>query len=361
MLLVFLLACLGAVVPTVVYVSIAWWLDRYEMEPWWLLALTFSSALGAVPAIILAMISELAMMQPLLVHQSDGEGSSFGFQPGEQATTVVVITMSVIAPVAEETLKAMPLLFIFFVFRREFDGLLDGLIYGALVGFGFAMTENFLYIFGAGASAGLPAEALVFFLRTIVFGMMHALWSSMFGIGLGIARYARSRTACVLAPCGGLLLGILMHGVHNFSAVSAAQGSDFALPLVVIMFASYALGCVAWLVLVYNRGSRRGSLDSRGTCRGGNRWTAEPPIKPSPADAIGRESPPAGPHCENMASGTPISLATCTSLVPNWGSRNGNWRSIPKKRKTPTKSAACVRRLGKCRKPLPSQKGDARS
>ena len=107
---------------------------------------------------------------------------------------------------------------------------------------------------GAGASAGLPAGALVLFLRTIVFGMLHALWSSMFGIGLGIARYAHSRTMAVLAPCGGLLLGMLMHGVHNFSAVSVAQGSEFVLPMVVIMFASYTLGCIAWLVLVFIAG-----------------------------------------------------------------------------------------------------------
>jgi hypothetical protein len=94
----------------------------------------------------------------------------------------------------------------------------------------------------------------VFLLRTIVFGMMHALWSSMLGIGLAIARYARSRTVAVLAPCGGLLLGILMHAIHNFSGISAAKGGDWAIPLVLIMLSSYALGCAAWFVLVFLAG-----------------------------------------------------------------------------------------------------------
>jgi RsiW-degrading membrane proteinase PrsW (M82 family) len=252
MLLVLLIACLGAVIPTVVYVSIAWWLDRYEKEPLFLLALTF--LWGAIPAVILAAISELAVMLPLIMHGTDGEIPVVGFQQSDQLPTAVMFTVAVVAPLVEETLKAVPLLFIFFVFRREFDGLMDGLLYGALVGFGFAMTENFFYIFVAGATAGLPAELLVFFLRTIVFGMMHALWSSVFGIGLAIARYTRSRRVALLAPCGGLLLGMLMHGIHNFAGVSAAQGSDWTLVLVAIMLGSYGLGCIAWLALVFVAG-----------------------------------------------------------------------------------------------------------
>ena len=101
--------------------------------------------------------------------QAQRRGRGGGAETGEEMTTVMAITASVVAPLVEETLKAVPLLFIFFMFRREFDGLMDGLLYGALVGFGFAMTENFFYIFGTGASSGISAEALVFFLRTIVF------------------------------------------------------------------------------------------------------------------------------------------------------------------------------------------------
>lgn len=254
MFLIFLLAAFGAVLPTVVYVSIAWWLDRYEKEPWWLLALTFFW--GAVPAIILAAVSEWIVMLPVVMIRSGGDLEALANQSGEEMTTVMAITASVVAPLVEETLKAVPLLFIFFMFRREFDGLMDGLLYGALVGFGFAMTENFFYIFGTGASSGISAEALVFFLRTIVFGMMHALWSSMFGVGLAIARYARPRTWGRLAPCGGLMLGMLLHCIHNSSAVTASQGGVWAAVGVSVMLGSYGLGCLVWLALVFIAGRR---------------------------------------------------------------------------------------------------------
>ena len=167
--------------------------------------------------------------------------------------------VALIAPLTEETLKAFPLFFIFIVFRREFDGLMDGLIYGALVGFGFAMTENFIYILGAGVAKGLEAGLAVFFMRTIAFGMMHALWSSMFGVGLGLARYARSKLWAWCAPCGGLFLGMLMHGAHNFSAVMAIPDNGAATPWMAVMITSYFLGCVTWLfiLLIAGRGEAR--------------------------------------------------------------------------------------------------------
>ena len=227
----FIVACLAAAIPTAVYVAIAYWLDRYEKEPWWLIALAF--VWGAVPAIILAAVVELVFSVPLSQVLSDQGVTKF--------------TAAVVAPLVEEPLKALPLLLIFWCFHNEFDGLLDGLIYGALVGFGFAMTENVMYIFGAYAEGGYAGLFGVAFLRVIVLGMMHALWASMFGLGLGIARYARSPLLAWTAPPLGLLLGMTLHAVHNFCAV---MGGFWPL----LMFASYGMGCIGWLVLVFLAG-----------------------------------------------------------------------------------------------------------
>ena len=46
--LVLIVAVLGALIPTIIYVLFIWWLDRYEKEPLWLLALAF--LWGAIPA-----------------------------------------------------------------------------------------------------------------------------------------------------------------------------------------------------------------------------------------------------------------------------------------------------------------------
>lgn len=221
----------AAVVPTTIYVSIAWWLDRYEKEPWWLLGLTF--LWGAVPAIIFALMAEILLDIPIRAIVT-GEGAA-------------IVSAVVVAPVAEELFKAIPLLAIFIIHPREFDGLMDGLLYGALVGFGFAMTENVFYYAGAFTDGGLGDFAVVVFLRAVIFGLNHALFSSMFGLGLGFARYAGNAVVRWMAPLVGLLLAILLHGIHNFFVSVEST-------LFVISLGSDWLGVLLWLMLVYLAG-----------------------------------------------------------------------------------------------------------
>ncbi|MDN5898909.1 MAG: PrsW family intramembrane metalloprotease, partial [Brachybacterium sp.] len=49
------------------------------------------------------------------------------------------------APLVEETSKGLGLLLLMLLARRYFNGPLDGLIYGSLIGGGFAFTENIIY------------------------------------------------------------------------------------------------------------------------------------------------------------------------------------------------------------------------
>jgi RsiW-degrading membrane proteinase PrsW (M82 family) len=57
---------------------------------------------------------------------------------------------SISAPIVEEGIKAAVLFGLFLFFRREFNGVIDGIVYAGCVGLGFAMTENVLY-YGRGA------------------------------------------------------------------------------------------------------------------------------------------------------------------------------------------------------------------
>lgn len=180
----------AAFFPTALYTLVLWWLDRYEKEPIHLLLVTF--VWGAVPALALAVVAELAL---------DGTASSL---LGPQASATIV------APVIEETLKALVLIGLFIFARREFNGVLDGIIYGALVGFGFAMSENILYFIAY-------REQLVgaWLLRSIAFGFNHAFYTSIVGIALGMVRYERRRWVGYVAVPVALWLAILLHALHN--------------------------------------------------------------------------------------------------------------------------------------------------
>lgn len=189
----------AALIPTIFYVVVVWWFDRYEREPLWLLAITF--LWGTVPAIVLALAFEVLFDFPVRLLVT-AQGADF-------------LGAAVLAPAIEEVAKAIPLAAIFLFYRREFDGVLDGILYGALVGFGFAMTENVFYFVGAFLEDGWGGWGVVVFLRAIIFGLNHALFTAVTGAALGYSRYALSRPRRLAAPFLGLAGAIVLHAIHN--------------------------------------------------------------------------------------------------------------------------------------------------
>jgi protease PrsW len=227
-LLIIPLSVLATAVPTAGYVYLVWWLDRYEKEPRWLLAGAF--LWGAVPAVVVALIGELIA------------GVPSGLLGADLAST---IDASLSAPVIEEIAKGIAVLLLFFAFHREFDDVLDGIVYGAMVGFGFAMTENILYFLSAYFAGGIADWGMVVFLRSFVFGLNHALYTSVTGAGLGLVRYSKSIGKRVAIPLLALFLAISLHGIHNLFA----QLNDAVCGAVVVSAISDWIGVLVMLLV----------------------------------------------------------------------------------------------------------------
>jgi RsiW-degrading membrane proteinase PrsW (M82 family) len=199
------LSLAATAVPTLIYTGLVWWCDRYEREPWPLLAATF--LWGAIPAVILSLVIELILDIPLSMLRS--------------STAHDLLAAGGVAPIVEESVKAVALLGLFLLARQEFDNALDGIVYGALVGFGFAMTENVFYFMSVLLEEGWGAWTLVVFLRSVVFGFNHAFFTSLTGIGLGVARMTRHRWLRWSVPILALGAAILFHAVHNVGTTLA--------------------------------------------------------------------------------------------------------------------------------------------
>lgn len=195
-----LISLIAAVLPALIFVFIIYWVDRYEKEPIPLLMATFFW--GAVPSIILGIILGILGTIPFYVLAGEGAGDVLG--------------AVLVAPPVEETLKAMALLAIFFLWRNEIDSLLDGIIYGAMVGMGFAMVENFLYFLNVTGDLGDLGSLIV--LRAFVFGLNHSLFTGMTGLGLAISRLSNKTWVRWTAPVLGWMAAIFLHFVHNLGA-----------------------------------------------------------------------------------------------------------------------------------------------
>jgi RsiW-degrading membrane proteinase PrsW (M82 family) len=235
--LVPVVAILGALIPTFFYVSFVWWLDRYEKEPLWLLSLSF--LWGAIPAAILSALLELALDIPLAAL-------------GDESLMANLASTAINAPLVEESVKGIALIGLVVLFRREFDDVLDGIVYGAMIGFGFAFSENlFAYFLPILTAEGLGAGLANILLRTLVFGFNHAFWTGITGAAVGYARLSRNWGERLLVPVAGWAAAVFLHGVHNAGATLVEQTSCLSLgiSLMVDWGGVFLLLLVAFLVL----------------------------------------------------------------------------------------------------------------
>jgi RsiW-degrading membrane proteinase PrsW (M82 family) len=201
-------------------IAVCFWLDRYEPEPgrYRLAALGW----GAVVAVILSFIAEQLLFS----------------LPG----TNDFVDTAVIAPFVEEAGKGLFLVVVVLFRRSQVHGLLDGIVYAALVGIGFAFVEDILYYTASLSQGGGAALTFTFVLRGVMSPFAHPLFTSALGVGIGIAVSTRSPILRWVAPLLGYLVAVLLHGIWNGSSFWGARGFLIAyaaimLPLLVIVLA----------------------------------------------------------------------------------------------------------------------------
>ena len=130
------------------------------------------------------------------------------------------------APPVEEAAKGLALTVVFFASillgrRRgwyEFQGVTDGLVYGAAVGLGFALGENVYYLIELSRMVGVERAADIVSDRVGILGLGalgHALYTAVFGAGLGLATWVAGRWRKVALATGGFLLATFLHALHN--------------------------------------------------------------------------------------------------------------------------------------------------
>jgi RsiW-degrading membrane proteinase PrsW (M82 family) len=160
-----LLAVYAAPIAIVVYV-----LDLYEREPVPLLVASF--VWGAVAATTLAAIGNAGW--GLVVARLGGPEFAARWAP------------AITGPLVEETLKGIGVVLIVLIARDEVDDLMDGFVYGALCGLGFAVVEDVFYfvsVFGGDLRGVLQG----FFVRVIASGLYsHVLYTGLVGMAIAV-------------------------------------------------------------------------------------------------------------------------------------------------------------------------------
>jgi RsiW-degrading membrane proteinase PrsW (M82 family) len=224
-----------ALPPLVVYLWLPWVIDRYDPEPWWclLLALLWGGiAACGFSALINTEVSEVGVAIG---------GASFGDALGA----------CVSAPIVEEFWKGLAVFGMFYFLRREFDGMVDGVIYATFAALGFAAIENIIYYGHAARQEVLAGREGILLGTFVVRGLLgpwgHPLYTSMTGLGFGMARESNKTWVKWLAPLGGYMFAAFLHSVWNTAATLSNALVLLMLPLwFLFVFAFFVL--VVWLV-----------------------------------------------------------------------------------------------------------------
>jgi len=170
--------------------------DCYDPEPLRLVVRVFLlGALAVIPAAVI----------------------EFPFPPG-------IITSAVVAPVVEEVLKFSVVFYC--VYRLpEFDEPVDGIVYAAAAGLGFAALENCIYVLEGGVAVGI--------IRAVASVPGHMIFSCTWGFALGIAKYrpAPKRGWLITA---GIAAAIFLHAVFNFS-LEVFEGAGLLFILILLV------------------------------------------------------------------------------------------------------------------------------
>jgi RsiW-degrading membrane proteinase PrsW (M82 family) len=145
---------------------------------------------------------------------------------------------AIVGPGVEETLKLMGVVVLFLIASSEFDGVMDGFVYGAMIGLGFTVVEDVSYfIIAAAAVPGAVDQSGpvigTFLLRVGASGLYsHVLFTGL--TGMGFAYLVTQRAVRLRKRLGGAALliaaGVTAHAVWNSPVVdfvlNTGDGSD---------------------------------------------------------------------------------------------------------------------------------------
>ena len=185
---------LSGIIPALIAMWLVDRLDAKRPEPPRLLRLVaLAGMLSTIPAIFLEVIltSQVGgQLQPISITYQGASFQSF-----------------IVAAGVEEACKIAVIYWV--VWRRpEFDERMDGIVYAARAGLGFALVENVLYLLHAHSTGDTIS---IWVQRAVLAVPGHAMWSGMIGYMAARRRFDRAGAGLV----GGYLLAVAFHGGYD--------------------------------------------------------------------------------------------------------------------------------------------------
>ncbi|MCD2201499.1 PrsW family glutamic-type intramembrane protease [Halobacterium sp. KA-4] len=198
-----------SVVPALAMAGFVWKADATKREPIELLVVTFAFGFlfAGFAAILNTVFSGLFL------------GSVTADAPLWIAVLAPALYYFLIVGPVEETVKWLAIRL--YAFRSDrFDAVVDGAVYGAVAGLGFATIENAIYIgrevvmaaSATGGTAAIDVGLQTAAVRTLA-GPGHVIYSAFAGYYLGLAKFNPDDAGPIVVK--GLVIAAVIHATYN--------------------------------------------------------------------------------------------------------------------------------------------------
>jgi RsiW-degrading membrane proteinase PrsW (M82 family) len=190
---------LGAVAPATCYAAALYWAQR---------------GAGRSALVLIGCLLWGAIVAPLL-STSLNDAARVWMEVVSRVGDARQLTATVVAPVVEEIVKACGLL-VLLVFRpTALASVRDGVVCGALIGIGFVLTENLTYLGFAALQGGEAGLARSIYLRGVLAGTNHAIFTATIGAGIGWTRRTPSAGVRMTTLAAAVIAALAQHVAWN--------------------------------------------------------------------------------------------------------------------------------------------------
>ncbi len=174
---------------------------------------------------------------------------------------------AIVAPIDEELYKGAGLVILFLIARDEIDGLMDGLVYGAMIGLGFQTVENIQYFVHAAANSHggqLTPVLSTYVLRVLISGLYsHTLFTGLTGFGFAyfVTRLDRSRQTRFAVAALFAALAAAAHFVWNSPLLDSLAGESSVRIVLVLLLKGVPFLVLMVILAVFARRRERRAFE----------------------------------------------------------------------------------------------------
>lgn len=204
-----ILAIILAFVPSLIYLVMIRYTEKYNRESWGDLGTAFMW--GATMSLIVVVL----IRGIFLVEFKETEPAL-----ASNPELMALVAVSIITPIAAELIKPVGLFFV----RHTLDEAEDGLIYGAAIGLGYAAVENLLYGIFVFFSYGIETFLTMVVVRSISVVLINASATSLSCYGVTRSTASLHKQGSILLFPLFLFMAIGIHGIFNYLALVGSGG-----------------------------------------------------------------------------------------------------------------------------------------